>query len=80
MRERRDPRGCPHLPGAGQRQLGASIERRVLMHDKTTTNPADESGFHTRVAHRVSACEDYVVATVGCSSKEKAETEVIVDG
>ena len=25
------------------------IERRVLMHDKTT-NPADKAGFHTRVA------------------------------
>ena len=73
MRERRDPRGSPHLPGAGQRQLGTSIERRVPMHDKTTPNPADESGFHARVAHRVSACEEYVVATVGRSAKEKGE-------
>ena len=73
MPDCRDPRGRPHVLGAGQHQLGTSIERRVPMHDKTTPNPADESGFHTRVAHRVSACENYVVATVGRSGKEKGE-------
>jgi hypothetical protein len=36
--------------------------------------------IHPSGSRRVSACEEYLVATVGRSGKEKGERDVIVDG